>query len=208
MGDKGNQWIAQQLIDHTLRTVRRTGLPVFRAQQQSGSSFGERLANAVEQVFAHGHQEVIIVGNDSPDLSLGLLHRAAKALQTQSMVIGPAQDGGSYLIGLSLQSYQRKSFIQLAWETDQLCVELLAYVAALGQSAFQLPPLCDIDSAQDLRKVWQQLPQWHRLRIQLSARFHTAEKPATILYSLQRLRQLTTRALRGPPNLLQRASIG
>lgn len=200
MDEKGNQWIAQQLIDHTLRTVRRTGLPVYQAQQQKGSSFGERLANAVEEVFAQDHQQLIIVGNDSPGLNARMLQKATRALQEQSMVIGPATDGGSYLIGLSRESYQRAAFVQLAWETSRLCADLLAYGTALGQSVDQLPLLHDIDSAQDLRRVWQQLPRWHRLRIGLHVHFQRACKPLTIFIFLQLHSALAAHARRGPPS--------
>jgi glycosyltransferase A (GT-A) superfamily protein (DUF2064 family) len=207
-GPQADLWVARQLIAHTLATVRQTGLPVYQARRQTGASFGERLANALEEVFQHGHQRVIIVGNDSPGLNLRLLQEANQALQEQSMVIGPATDGGSYLIGLSRYAYQRTAFVQLAWETAQLCDDLRAYSMALQQSTHQLPLLSDIDSAQDLQRVWRQLPQWHRFRIKVRARFQPSRKPSTIFRSPRLLPELAALALRGPPALNSRMRIG
>jgi glycosyltransferase A (GT-A) superfamily protein (DUF2064 family) len=200
--------VARQLIAYTLRTVRKTGLPIYQPRQQIGSSFGERLANAVEDVFERGHQHLIIVGNDSPGLNLRLLQQANQALHEQAMVVGPARDGGSYLIGLSRQSYQRTSFVQLAWETNQLYADLLAYGSALGQSVDHLPTLSDIDSAEDLRRIWQQLPKWHGIRIWLNAHFQPTLKPTSVFISLQLHSQLSALAMRGPPGSPQQVSLG
>ncbi len=59
--DKRNKLIATQLIAHTRKTVDKSGLPVFQTTSQIGNTFGERLSNALTEVYALGFEKVIVV---------------------------------------------------------------------------------------------------------------------------------------------------
>ncbi len=142
--------VSKTLLHHVLREARKTGLPIstcFSAQQK-GNSFGERLANATEAVFAQGFTRVLIIGGDSPGLNATILQDAHQRLQMQPIVCGPAQDGGLYLIGLSKDTYQRTSFINLPWETGQLHQTFVSQVQTTGLDVDCLPVLIDLDTAQ------------------------------------------------------------
>lgn len=144
--------VAESLIKHSLKTARQTGLPVYPvfSNQQEGSNFGERLANALEGVFAKGHEQVIIIGNDCPEISVSILTSAAEEISQNDFVVGPAKDGGLYLLGINQYSYERESFIALSWKQDSLQRHFRVYSEKLGKTVKVLPELSDIDEAKDL----------------------------------------------------------
>ncbi|HAP59431.1 MAG TPA: hypothetical protein DCR93_08010 [Cytophagales bacterium] len=115
--------------------------------QQRGSSFGERLANAIEGVYALGYEQVIAIGTDSPELNAAQLTQTQELLQQYPAVYGPATDGGVYLIGLRADTYERDHFLKLAWQGEQLQASI---AQAHKQAVVWLGEACDIDSAEDL----------------------------------------------------------
>lgn len=160
--------VSKTLLRHVMREARKTGLPIstcFSAQQE-GDTFGERLANATEAVFAQGYSRIIIIGSDSPGLDASLLQRAHQRLQSQSVVFGPAQDGGLYLIGLSAGMYDRASFVNLPWETEQLHQSFVAQLQLGGVDAHCLPTHIDLDTAQHFSTWYSALHQgWLQLEL-------------------------------------------
>jgi glycosyltransferase A (GT-A) superfamily protein (DUF2064 family) len=152
-GEAVNQRIAGHLISHAQHTARRTGLPVVHVSsaQQRGETFGERLANAFRLVFAQGYARVLAIGNDCPYLTPALLREAAARLQTQPVVLGPARDGGAYLIGLSVGSFREAAFCGLAWQTPSFYASLRTYCHAHGLAYAELPPHNDLDNRRDVR---------------------------------------------------------
>lgn len=146
-----NATIARELIRHTVATAEATGLPVYPvfSTEQQGATFGERLAHSVETVFAAGHEKVIIIGNDCPQISTDLLLSAADKLQNENVVCGPATDGGLYLLGLDRAHYDRAGLIALAWEHGNLQTDIAAYAADRNATVENLHTLRDIDNARD-----------------------------------------------------------
>ncbi len=67
---------------------------------QRGTCLGARMANAFEDAFARGFEGVMVAGSDTLGLEPAILKQAARALETHDLVLGPARDGGYYLIGL------------------------------------------------------------------------------------------------------------
>lgn len=161
-----NRRIAQSLIRHTAATARKTGLPVFTcfSRDQRGSHFGERLANAMQAVFAQGYARVIAIGNDSPEISAALLLRAARGLAEQNLVLGPAPDGGVYLIGMHRAVFDPKRFTSLPWQSDHLSESWTTYFSG---AITWLPAVHDIDRAGDLRRYLQSTPRFGALRQKL-----------------------------------------
>ncbi len=149
----GNNQLTQELIRHTLATCSGTSIPLRTcySTKQSGHSFGERLGNAIEAVFAEGFSNVIVVGNDSPGLTAAHLLKAKEQVESGILSLGPSNDGGTYLIGLRQQDYQRSQFLSLAWEQPQLQASFKAYANSVGATVAWLQRLHDIDSAKDLR---------------------------------------------------------
>ena len=122
------------------------GLP-WRVQPAAGS-LGDRMAHAFSEAFAAGAGRMVIIGTDCPGLSAELLRRAFDELATHDLVLGPADDGGYYLLGL--KALQPDLFVNKDWSTATVLPDTLADAARLGLRVAQLPTLHDVDSAQDL----------------------------------------------------------
>lgn len=151
-GKQANKLIARQLLRNTLRTAKASGIPnvLISTERQRGGDFGERLANAFEDVFALGFDQVIAIGNDSPGLTATTLQQAAKTLAEGQAVMGPARDGGVYLIGLSRADWSNAAFREIRWETASVQLDWESYAEQCGQEIHWLRTELDIDNPSDL----------------------------------------------------------
>lgn len=113
--------------------------------KQSGKNFGERFNNAITKTFDHGYDELIIIGNDSPDLSANHIIESFNNI-SKNVVIGPSSDGGIYLLGLSKNMYERP--IKARWNTSHVLKDVSSNFNSMD--IFQLETLKDIDSESDL----------------------------------------------------------
>lgn len=142
----------------TLSTVKKTGIPYYHysEKEQQGASFGERFANAIAAVFELGYDQVIAIGNDSPQLTSISIGKAAEAISRDRFVIGPSLDGGFYLLGLHKEHFNRQAFLALAWQTKELRADLLELLSKKAFTSYSLPPLRDLDTRQDLVLCYRQ----------------------------------------------------
>ncbi len=162
-GGVADERITRALVARAEETVAQTGLKVYRSDEvsQRGHSFGERLANAMEHVFAQGVERLLVVGNDCPQTTASHLRSAAQKMAVGENVIGPDQRGGVWLIGLQRKDFDAESFANLAWETDQLYAELVGLLPAHTAAS----RLNDLNTFQDISQ------QWFLLRRQISELF-------------------------------------
>lgn len=93
---------------------------------------------------------VIFIGADTPDLSPGTVRAAVEALTTHEVVIGPAEDGGYYLIGIAAPL--AFLFADMAWSTDAVLAETVRRLAAHGIAPVLLETLADCDRPEDLER--------------------------------------------------------
>ena len=145
-------WLAEAPMptaDPTLPRPEWPGLP-WQVQPPAGS-LGERMAQAFATAFAAGASRAVIIGTDCPGLSAELLREAFEQLTTHDVVVGPADDGGYYLLGL--RELQPDLFANKNWSTATVLPDTLADAARLGLSVAQLPVLHDVDSGKDL-ETW------------------------------------------------------
>lgn len=124
------------------------GLP-WRVQP-SAESLGARMAHAFEEAFESGAGRVVIIGTDCPGLGAALLTRAFDELLTHDVVLGPADDGGYYLLGMN--KLEAELFQNKSWSTAAVLPATLADAARLGLRVVLLPTLPDVDSASDLAR--------------------------------------------------------
>ncbi len=122
------------------------GLP-WRVQP-AADALGARMAQAFGEAFAAGAGRVVIVGTDCPGLSAALLRQAFDHLLRAELVVGPADDGGYYLLGMN--KLEAELFANKDWSTATVLPNTLADAARLGLRVARLPTLHDVDSAQDL----------------------------------------------------------
>jgi uncharacterized protein len=119
---------------------------------QGEGDLGGRMARAFADAFAGGAERVLIVGSDLPDLTPGLLRDAIAKLDAHPAVLGPARDGGYYLLGL--RQPMPSIFRNVPWSTDRVLEVTLERFAAAGIEPAMLPELADVDTADDLPVGW------------------------------------------------------
>ena len=120
---------------------------VRRHHLQEGSDLGERMAGAFKTVLAR-HRAAIIIGTDCPAITPEHLDEAALQLEASDVVIGPAVDGGYYLLGL--KDFSPGLFTDIPWSTDRVLQATLDRCHALHLTVHQGPVLRDVDTEGDL----------------------------------------------------------
>ena len=148
-----NLSVAKALIAKAKQAAKDSDLSlvISNERDQEGNNFGERFCNAVEGVFQAGFEKVIVIGNDCVSMNSQLINHAAELLKERSSVIGPASDGGVYLVGLTANDYQRENMLHLPWESAQLaetCAD------ELDCSLNLLPSALDLDNANDVEQFF------------------------------------------------------
>jgi uncharacterized protein len=115
---------------------------------QEGDNLGARMNRAFETIFARGYQHVLIVGTDVPSLPLEYYRQALTLLDEHDVVVGPALDGGYYLIGLNKP--MPALFENIPWSTDRVLSLTHEKAKGLGLRIGLLPEWRDIDTIDDL----------------------------------------------------------
>ena len=121
---------------------------VYTAQQ--GRGLGERLENAFIAAFADGFRRVVIIGSDSPDFPRGILEEAISCLASNDAVIGPAVDGGYYLIGFNSERFLTEVFRGVEWGTSTVFEQTMDRLSKHGYDVAALPQWRDIDTYEDV----------------------------------------------------------
>ena len=123
--------------------------PTFPQHAQPPGDLGQRMQHAFAAAFAAGATRVVIVGTDCPGLTASHLTAAFAYLAAGAdLVLGPATDGGYYLLGM--KQLHPALFQQKVWSTDSVLPGTLADAARLGLAVQLLPPLRDVDTVDDL----------------------------------------------------------
>lgn len=171
MGDESALQIFIRLSEHTRNVT--SGLPVdkvvyyseevqlqdiwndgiYRKAKQSEGDLGIRMSQAFKEGFERGYERICIIGTDCPELSTSILANAFEALDSTEVVIGPARDGGYYLLGL--QHPQPALFRDKQWSTPTVFRDTITDLNNAGISYTVLPILRDLDTEDDLPPDWQ-----------------------------------------------------
>ena len=134
----------------SIRTIRRLIGPRFDLLAQRGRDHPNRLRNALEDMFARGADRAIIVASDSPDTPAKYMTEAIAALDQSDSVLGPAEDGGYYLIGFRADTFVPEAFRDLDWSTERVFAQTLKKIKKAGRSVHSLPLWYDVDTPADL----------------------------------------------------------
>jgi rSAM/selenodomain-associated transferase 1 len=125
--------------------------PAFEARPQVDGDLGRRLAVFFSAALAEGADRVLAIGTDSPTLPLPLIQRALEQLQDADVVLGPATDGGYYLLGCA--RHVPPLFDGIAWSTSEVTSATVAHVRHAGLRLALLPPWYDVDTLDDWRML-------------------------------------------------------
>ncbi len=122
---------------------------IFEKKLQSGSDLGERMHNAIKKGFDDGFTNIVLIGSDMYDISQADIEHAFSCLKNNNFVIGPAEDGGYYLIGMN--KLHPTVFTNITWGTHTVLDKTLEH---LTNESFTLVSLKnDIDTYEDLKDI-------------------------------------------------------
>ncbi len=175
LGAEGAANLQRQMTEHTLSQVQKlpaisstlveirfTGgnLQLMQAwlgntfiyQPQGAGDLGQRMEQSLLNALQNGAQKVIFIGIDCPGVNSEILTTAFQNLDTHDLVIGPAVDGGYYLIGL--KRYIPELFANINWGTETVLQRTINIAQQLSLSQVQLLPLADVDRPEDLL-IWE-----------------------------------------------------
>ena len=125
--------------------------PMFVLIPQQGATLGERLSATFAQLL-QSYSQVVVIGSDSPDLPAAIIARAFNLLGAPAdAVIGPAKDGGYYLVGL--RAVQPSLFESIDWGTDAVLAQTRQRAEAAGLLIADLPLWHDLDTVDDLNAM-------------------------------------------------------
>ena len=120
----------------------------YTKQIQRGSDLGERMSNAFQFAFDSGNNKVVIIGTDCPGINKDLIQKAFKELIDADVVIGPAMDGGYYLLGM--KKCYSELFNDIAWSTSEVLEATVKKCKQLNLHYHLLEMLPDVDEEKDL----------------------------------------------------------
>ncbi|GAA4641777.1 TIGR04282 family arsenosugar biosynthesis glycosyltransferase [Pontixanthobacter gangjinensis] len=166
-GPEGAAAIYTKLLAHTVEVARASGIAFeLRVTGAPPTHFREALGQDLRVVeqgdgdltakLSRVSAPAIVIGSDCPGLIPQVLIAARDTLQTDPMVIGPASDGGYYLLGYKESA--DFAFTDMEWSTDTVFAETLKRFVAQGIRPAVLPELSDVDTAADLEQWPEFLP--------------------------------------------------
>jgi len=170
LGEEGAAQLQKKLTEYTLKEADQLTVNIrvyfsdgnenlmanwlgnsYQYYRQSNGNLGDRLIAALEESFTKEIEKIVIIGIDCPDLNADLIQQAFQALSIQDLVLGKAEDGGYYLIGL--RGFYPELFQGIDWGTHLVLEQTVASAEAIGLTMSYLPMLNDIDTPEDLEKV-------------------------------------------------------
>ena len=134
---------------------------------QEGEDLGERMAGAFQKGFQEGYRQIVLIGSDLPYLSPQDLQAAFSALDKHDYVLGPAEDGGYYLIGM--KSLNSKLFRNKSWGSSSVLQETLEELK--NDSLFLLEERRDLDTYEDLKAF----PEFRNYLISTNDKINTGD---------------------------------
>jgi uncharacterized protein len=120
----------------------------YAKRLQVGNDLGDKMMNAFDWAFTKDYQRVSIIGTDCLEVTSAIVNEAYETLKRRDVVIGPAVDGGYYLLGMN--RYIPELFSSKKWGTNSVCRDTIQDLARLQFTYELLPTLHDIDNESDL----------------------------------------------------------
>lgn len=115
---------------------------------QSGEDLGVRMFNALDRVKNQGVERAVLIGTDCYQITTDIIQEALTSLKTHDYCIGPALDGGYYLIGA--RKPNEEVFLNKEWSTENVFKEAIDSIQKINKTVHVLPALSDVDVEEDL----------------------------------------------------------
>lgn len=123
----------------------------YQKVKQEGADLGDKMQHAFQAGFRDGYRHICIIGTDCLELTNTIIQDAFRKLHEHDAVLGPARDGGYYLLGL--QTQQPRLFQQKQWSTNTVLQETINDLQEMKLSVALLPVLRDVDEEGDLPRA-------------------------------------------------------
>jgi len=153
---------AQLIISYAHTNLRKMQQWLGKEQtyfKQNGHNLGQKLSHSFAHAFKHDFDPVIIIGSDIPGLNSNILKTALYYAQNYPVVLGPAKDGGYYLISLQRVAFSPLLFRHINWGTGSVLKETITRIDKLAQSYYLLPSLVDIDTPENIENFKKENPE-------------------------------------------------
>jgi len=122
---------------------------------QRGADLGERLLHAFQERFEAGAEKVVVIGSDSPHIPSAVIARAIDELASHEVALGPARDGGYYLLGLA--RLHASLLAGMPWGSSHVYRETVRRARREGLSLASLPAFSDVDVPESVAALWDDL---------------------------------------------------
>ncbi len=173
VGDAVAMEIYKQLVRHTHEICKHVDVQKFlffsdfvpddikdygqeyQFEVQAGNDLGSRMADAFKRVFSKGYEKIAILGTDCGELESRIVEDAFKLLENCEAVIGPARDGGYYLLGL--RKLIVDLFVEIPWSTEKVLFHTMEKLENQSISYDLLEILSDVDRIGDWEKIKRKL---------------------------------------------------
>lgn len=175
VGEEAALELYKRFVLDTIETVEKSGYPLRicyhppdsgrivsdwlgqknHTMPQEGRDLGARMENAFSRIFAEGFTDAVLIGSDIPDLSSAVFLEAFESLANSNAVIGPAVDGGYYLIGFTVGSFFPRVFRGIAWSTNTVFRETMDLLNEAALRTHRAPERKDVDTLDDLRDLFE-----------------------------------------------------
>lgn len=138
-----------------LQAFRDVAGPAWQVTAQSDGSLGDRMKGLFAGALQGGAKRVVLLGSDSPTLPVEYVRQAFRVLEEHPVVLGPAEDGGYYLVGASGEV--PTIFDRIDWGTGNVMAQTVSQLEAAGCSFATLAPWYDVDRIGDLKRLRDEL---------------------------------------------------
>ena len=173
VGDERALFIYKNLLQHTFLISKATDADkfVFYANEieqndiwdahrffkemQSNDDLGGKMKEAFESLFKKEYTMVVIIGSDCFELTTQIIEQAFLSLDNNELVIGPAKDGGYYLLGM--KRLHENLFLNKKWSTENVFADTIDMIEQEGLTYKVLPILTDVDEENDLPQEWKKI---------------------------------------------------
>lgn len=123
----------------------------YQKHIQQGDDLGQRMLNAFFDSIEDGYEKVVLIGSDIPDISKKIIDDAFAKLEDHDVVVGPAEDGGFYLIGM--KNAHKALFEDKTYSHPKVYEELIETIEDVGMSYATTKTLFDLDTKGDMKKA-------------------------------------------------------
>ena len=124
----------------------------FKTEYQVEGDLGVKMLDAFDHLLKKNYEKVVIIGSDCPGLLSNHINNAFAELNNFDVVLGPAKDGGYYLLGM--KKLHSAIFSGKNWSTDTVFIDTVKSIKALNLTFYQLETLADVDEEKDLPENW------------------------------------------------------